>query len=269
MPTKAPYTHLDGSPCWTKNCSRNHIAVQNAYQKIQQALPAIETTDSIEPMNDMIGKRFKHPHTPHLPFSLSVQEDDFIINPKALKFLQSGIPLVTTSKMDGGSVTYYPDFFHARSIDSGTHKWDQPAKKVWARIHNDIPEGWRITGESMYARRSVGYENLPGPFLLYAVWNDKNEMLTWDEIEQWANLWEIPTVPVLYKGNDYNEAIKAWGRNHSPENSEGFVLRNAGSFTYDDFENNIAKMVRANHIQTSDDWRRRDDFALNTFQTWQ
>lgn len=208
---------------------------------------------------------YKYPRTPHLPFSPGATSDDKYADNKTIDFLQSEIDLVVTEKMDGGNLTFYRDAFHGRSLDSGTHAWDRMAKALWASVCNDIPDNWRISGESLYARRSVSYDNLPSVFLIFGIWNEENEMLSWDEIEEWAELLGIPTVPVLYRGKSYDEATSVWFDKLNPDVSEGFVLRNSGRFSYRDFDKNMVKYVRANHVQTCADWRHRDDFAVNTF----
>jgi len=207
----------------------------------------------------------KYPKTSHLPHSPGMTDDDKRISLAGLSYLQSGIELVVTEKMDGGNVTFYRDAFHGRSLDSGTHAWDTYARALWAQVRHDIPTGWRLSGESMYARRSVAYENLPGVYIMFGIWDDRNMLLGWDETVEWANLLGLPTPPVLYRGNDYEEAILAWSRQRDQEHSEGFVLRDAGRFSYADFSTHISKWVRAQHIRTSDSWRHRDDFPVNTF----
>ena len=217
-------------------------------------------------MNEVTSALYSYPRTPHLPESPGSTSDDKWASPATLKFLDSGIELVTTIKMDGGNVSLYPDYFHARSLDSGTHAWDTLAKQIWSRVRFDIPEGYRVSCESMYARRSVAYENLKSPLYVIGIWNDNNEMISWDETEEWADLLELPTVPVIYRGTSLKDARTVWGKNYDSETSEGFVVRNAAAIPYENFNQNIAKYVRANHVTTRADWRHRDDFALNTFQ---
>jgi hypothetical protein len=208
---------------------------------------------------------FKYPRTPHLPQSEGMTDDDKMASPATLAYLQSGIELVVTEKMDGGNLTFYPNYFHGRSLDSGTHAWDQHAKSLWASVRHDIPQGWRVSGESMYARRSVSYDGLPGVFLVFGVWDDTNTLLSYDEMVEWAGLLGLPVVPLLYRGNDYSKAVKAWGELKDSQTSEGFVVRDAGRIPYDEFANRVGKFVRANHVRTSADWRHRDDCAVNTF----
>lgn len=214
-----------------------------------------------------MSDHYKYPRTPHLPFSPGATSDDKWASQSTLDRLASGIEIVTTEKMDGGGLSFYHDGFHGRSLDSGTHAWDHVAKGIWASIQMDIPEGWKISGESMYARRSVAYENLPSAFIIFGIWNEKKEALAWDDVVLWSELWGLPTVPLLYRGTDFQNATHIWFESHDSNTSEGFVVRNAGSFAYADFDQNIAKYVRANHVRTSADWRHRDDFELNTFIT--
>jgi hypothetical protein len=208
---------------------------------------------------------YSYPRTPHLDFSPGATSDDKYASPDTLAFLQSGVEIITTEKMDGGNLSLYRDYFHGRSLDSGTHSWDTFAKQIWSEIRFDIPEGWRISCESMYARRSVAYENLASPLYIIGIWDDKNTLLSWDDTVIWAELLGLPSVPLLYRGTDYKKASKVWFTEMDDEKSEGFVIRNAGAIPYEKFGDNIAKWVRANHVRTAADWRHRDDFALNTF----
>lgn len=207
----------------------------------------------------------KYPRTPHLPWSQGATSDDKLISATDLAHLESLPDFVVTEKMDGGNLTMYREYFHARSLDSGTHAWDTAAKALWANVRYMIPAGWRISGESMYARRSVAYDNLPSVYLIFGVWDESNNALDWDTVEELAAELGIPTVPVLYRGNSFDEAKAIWPATKDSETSEGFVIRNADSFPYDEFYKNIAKYVRADHIRTRADWRHRDDFALNGF----
>ena len=206
----------------------------------------------------------KYPRTPHLPTSMSATSDDKWIAADALAYLQSGIELCVTEKMDGSNYNIVRDRAYARSIDGTNHAWDTPAKTLWSNIRWDLPENIRLSGESMYGRRSVGYENLPGPFILFAVWED-DTLLSWDDMLEWAELFNIPTVPLLYRGTDFTKAVTAWSETKDDTTSEGFVVRDAGSFQYDEYASHAAKWVRANHVRTEASWRHRDDFAVNTF----
>ena len=50
------------------------------------------------------------------------------------------------------------------------------------------------------------------------------------------------------------------------EGGEGIVVRNADSFTLNEFPHNIAKYVRSNHVQTDEHWSQR---TIECNQLWQ
>lgn len=206
---------------------------------------------------------YKYPRTPHLPESLTATADDKHVTLETLKFLQSGIPLVVTEKMDGGNISLYRDYYHGRSLDSGTHSWETVSKRLWAETRHLIPAGWRVSCESLYARRSVSYDHLEGFLYVFGVMDENRNVLDWETVELVAQELGLPLVPVLYRGNSFKEACAAWGEQLNDKVSEGYVIRNAGSFPSAEFESNVAKMVRENHVRTNADWRHRDDFGLN------
>lgn len=212
-------------------------------------------------MND--NEAVKYPRTPHLPNSEGMTSDDKKVSKTGLKNIMSSSDLVVTEKMDGGNVTMTRNLFFARSINSGTHLWDTPVKALWASLRHDIPEGWRVSGESLYARRSVAYGHLPGVFMVFGIWNEENELLSWDETVEWAEILGLPMVPVLYRGSRFEDAVTVWHKTMNSDTSEGFVIRTAGAIPHAEFANNFAKYVRANHVRTNAGWRRRDDFELN------
>jgi hypothetical protein len=206
----------------------------------------------------------KYPRTPHLPHSPGKASDDKVIT--SLSGFENQ-EIVTTEKLDGSNITLASDIIHARSVDSGIHRWDAPVASIWATIRQDIPLGWRVSGESLYARRSVAYNDLPGYFIVFGIWNEKNELLSWDETIEWANLLNLPIVPVLYRGHDFEKACEIWHELKDSTNSEGFVIRVASSIPADQFKNKVAKYVRADHVRTAANWRHRDDFFRNTIAT--
>lgn len=205
----------------------------------------------------------KYPRTPHLPFSPGATSDDKYASTEAIAHLSSGIELISTEKLDGGNYSMSRSGSYSRSLDSGTHAWDTKAKALWANIRWDIPEGWRISGESLQARRSVGYDNLPDVYLVFGIWDETNTLLDWDSTVEFSELLGLTTVPLLYRGNDYSKAVTAWKSVKDESVSEGFVVRSAGRIPYDEFNMNVAKWVRANHVTTDAGWRGRDDFAEN------
>lgn len=210
-------------------------------------------------------EKFKYPSTPHLPGSGSMTKDDSSASLETLKLLQSGIELVVTEKMDGGNISLYRDDFHARSLDAKAQPWDFAAKAKWAEIRYSIPYDMRISGESVHARRSVAYDDLPGPILVFGVWRDR-QLLSWNDTEAITHDLGLPTVPVIYRGADFNGALEAWRESgRTVDDSEGFVVRDAGPYSSDDFALHMAKWVRANHVRTSAEWRKHSDFDRNGY----
>jgi RNA ligase len=94
----------------------------------------------------------KYPRTYHLPWSEGIQDDD-----RTLESLDAfaGRRVVVTEKMDGENTSLYRDHLHARSLDGRHHPSRNWVKQFWSRLRADIPEGWRICGENLYARHSI------------------------------------------------------------------------------------------------------------------
>lgn len=207
------------------------------------------------------GRAGKYPRTFHLPGSPGATSDDRI--QQDLSWLDG--ELVVTEKLDGGNLTFTRDTMYARSPDSGTQPWDVPAKALWAMTAYRIPDGWRVCGESMWARRSIAYTDLPGVFIVFGIWDETDTLLGWDDTVDWAQRLELPVVPVLYRGGSLSEARAAWAQRCDAERSEGFVIRSAGRIRAAEFNLQLLKWVRAEHVRTDDAWRHRDDFAVNGF----
>lgn len=212
-------------------------------------------------MSGVAGGARKYPRTFHLPDSPGATADDKVQHD--LSWLDG--ELVVTEKLDGGNLTFTRDAMYARSVDSGTQPWDRPAKALWAMTAYRIPDGWRVCGESMWARRSIAYPDLPGIFIVFGIWDETDTLLGWDDTVEWACRLELPTVPVLYRGASLSEARGAWRARRDPETSEGFVVRVAGRISAADFSTRLVKWVRCDHIRTTAAWRHRDDFEVNGF----
>ena len=195
----------------------------------------------------------KYPRTHHFPFSLGLQNDDRMVEDPDM-FV--GKTVVVTEKLDGENTSMYSDHIHARSLDSKHHPSRTVVKQLHAQIAHEIPEGWRLCGENMYAKHSIFYDALPSYFLLFSIWNARNECLSWKFTEEWAALFGVDLVPVLYHGPWDEEKIQAcWtGESRFGPDQEGYVVRSVGGFPYDDFSKNVAKYVRKGHVQTGEFW---------------
>jgi hypothetical protein len=192
-------------------------------------------------------KYIKYPRSNHVPWSQSVNKDDRVLK-DVNHFV--GKRVIVTTKMDGENTSMYNDYIHARSIDSNNHPSRNWVKNFWSGIRYDIPEGWRICGENLYAEHSIHYKDLDSYFMLFSIWNDKNECLSWDETVEWAELMNIKTVPLLYDGVfDEITIRKLWDESKRDE-MEGYVIRLASSFKYAEFGRSLAKFVRKGHVQS-------------------
>lgn len=200
--------------------------------------------------------RTKYPRSFHLPWSLGKTDDD-----KTLGSVEHfvGRTVVVTEKLDGENTSIYSDgYMHARSLDSRPHQSQDWVRALAARIGPDLPQGWRVCGENLFARHSLAYDRLESYFYVFALYNEYNRCLSWAETEEWAALLDLPTVPVLYEGPWDEPTVRACYDRHSKvgHESEGYVVRVADGFEYHDFSQSLAKFVRANHVQTgAKHWR--------------
>lgn len=195
----------------------------------------------------------KYPRTYHLPWSPGITKDD-----RAMKddSVFQGKEVVVTLKMDGENTTMYKDFIHARSLTMEPHPSRSRVKAIHASIAADIPDLWRVCGENVTAVHSLKYENLPGHFLVFSIWNDRNICLAWDGTVEWAELLGLPMVPTLFRGKYDRKEIE---KRFFPliKEHEGYVIRLAESFPYSAFRSSVAKYVREGHVQTHGHWMRQ------------
>ncbi len=191
----------------------------------------------------------KYPRTPHLPWSSGAGSDDVSL-PDTHVFARQEV--VVTEKLDGENTTLYRRGLHARSLDPRPHPSRDWVKGLQGRVGYLIPDGWRVCGENLYARHSLGYHDLESYFYLFSVWDENNVALDWDDTLTWAASLDVPTPRELYRG-PWNEAlIRALPVD--PEVMEGYVVRTVRGFPYAEFQDHVAKYVRAGHVQTDEHW---------------
>jgi len=209
----------------------------------------------LEHVLHLFSNYVKYPRTYHLPWSPGFTKDDRILN-NVDHFLNR--PIVITEKMDGENTTMYRDYMHARSIDSEHHASQSWARNLHSRISSSIPFGWRICGENLYAKHSIQYNNLESYFLVFSIWDDKNNCLSWNDTLDWCSLLDLAHVPVRYTSSFLNsstmQSICKQLQNDSL--SEGYVIRVVDEFHYSAFRHNIAKYVRDGHVSTTHHWKR-------------
>lgn len=194
---------------------------------------------------------YKYPRTPHLPWSPGSTNDD-----KILKDLNAwiGREVVVTEKMDGENTTLYRDHMHARSLDSKHHESRNYVKGIWGQVKYDIPEGWRVCGENLYAKHSIAYDELESYFMVFSIWNEENFCLSWKETLEYSLLLNLTPVRELFRGKFDLEFFKEFHTTLDLEHQEGYVIRSANGFHYDEFGNNVVKWVRKGHVTTSQHW---------------
>jgi len=209
----------------------------------------------IAPVLHLFSNRVKHPRTFHLPWSPGVTDDDRVMPDL---FGLEGEEVVATVKMDGEQTSMYRDGFHARSVDPSPHPSRDWLWGVHRRMGHEIPENWRVCGENLYAVHSITYRSLPAHFLVHSVWDDRNECLPWAETEEWAALLGFGTVPVLWRGPwDEARARATYVPIFGGDECEGYVVRVARRFRYQEYPRAVGKYVRAGHVQPHGHWSRR------------
>lgn len=197
----------------------------------------------------------KFPKIPHLPWSKSISNDDKVI--RSIDFLKNK-PLIYTEKMDGENTCFGKHIIHARSTDSQyNNPWQTYMKREWNNFKHLIPEQILIYAENMYSIHSIEYEKLNNYFYVFSMFDmNENEFLSWDNTVNLCNELDFKTTPFILKSTKLIEL-------DIPETSmlgntcEGYVVRNANSFKKNTFHENIAKCVRANHVQTDEHWTKK------------
>lgn len=217
--------------------------------------PEFEPDNVYDKWGKILNEFVKYPKTHHLPWSEKMSKDD-----KRLKNTDhfNGKRVIVSVKMDGECTSIYPTKTHARSLDSRHHPSRGWVKNLWGQIGYQIPEGWRICGENMFAFHTIPYENLETYFYVYSIW-DGNRCLNWDETLEWCNLLGLTTVPIIYDGIYDEEKIKKlYQAKFEGNDMEGYVVRLADEYFYNDFHKSIAKYVSSNFVIEDDDhWMER------------
>lgn len=208
----------------------------------------------------------KYPRTHHLPWSPGLTDDDRML--KTTEHFH-GRRVIVTKKMDGENTSMYTDHIHARSIDSKGGEDRAWVKNFWSNICYEIPEGWRVCGENLWAEHSIHYTGLESYFYGFSVWNERNVCLSWDDTMEYFALLGIQSVPVLYDGVWDENVIRELGKGLDEVGSErwkeleGYIVRVADSFPYSQFRSSLAKFVRKGHVQTAKHWRQGRAFIPN------
>jgi len=227
-------------------------------------------------------KYYKFPRIYHYEWSKNLQNDDRRL-PSTEGFM--GENVIVSLKCDGENTSAYSDIIHARSVDSKSHPSRDWIKSLHAKIKHQIPTGYRICLENMYALHSIFYTELESYAYVFNIFDEENYCLDWDTTKEFADYLGLKTVPVLYDGPWDEEkiknlevktnAFKGWtpkenikdfaefrklilsGKNveeFANTVQEGYVCRITDCFHYDDYSKYVAKAVQKNHVKSSDNW---------------
>ena len=196
----------------------------------------------------LFSKYIKYPRTYHLPWSPGASSDDRIL--KDVDCF-NGREVVVTLKMDGENTTMYNDYIHARSLNDKKHWSKDWIKNFHSQISHDIPDDMRLVVENLYAKHSILYTNLISYCYGISVWNGLS-CLDWDATAEWFSLFNIPIVPILYRGIWNDNIIRSIQLNYNMD--EGYVVRLSEGFHYKDFSKCVAKYVRKGHVTSNDHW---------------
>ena len=193
------------------------------------------------------------------------------VHPDPRRFV--GESVVVTEKLDGGNTLLHAGKVYARSVSAPSDaKWMAMVKKHHA---------WKVTepevylyGEDIYGvhlfwsgRRAACIEYEPvqehETFHAFALRDAQGDFTSFAEVEAYAKQREIPVVPVLFRGRFRSLAeIREFVVCAHGEPSvlggerEGVVLRLARGFPAMEFQHNVCKSVRADHVQTAQHWTR-------------
>lgn len=201
----------------------------------------------------------KYPKTPHLPWSPGIAWDDFALAPRFQRYSD----VIVTEKMDGENTTLYHDYIHARSLDMSYHQSRTWVKNLHAKIAHEIPDDWRICGENLFAKHAIAYRDLPSYFLVFSIWAG-DRCLSWQDTVDYCDVLGLHTVPVLWgPGMWFEDDMPAYLQSNPfssrySDEIEGYVIRTAGEFRVKDFQRNIAKWVRPNHVNPdTQNWKAK------------
>lgn len=195
----------------------------------------------------LFTKYVKYGRTNHLPWSDGVHDDDRVLSSLEQFY---GKEIVVTEKMDGENTTIYNNYLHARSIDGRSHESRNWVKNFAASWQYYLSDDERICGENLYAKHSIGYDDLPSYFLGFSMWSGERR-LHWDDMLENFDILGISTAKTLYRGKWDEEVIRNLWSSDQWDSCEGYVLTTVDGFNFRDFRKYVGKFVRKNHVQTA------------------
>lgn len=228
--------------------------------------PSVRAILAAGGMLDLFDRRVRYPRTFHHPASPGGGDDDrYLRDVSAFE----GHEVVVTAKLDGESTTMMSDCVYARSPDSKYHPTRTRVTALHGQVAHLIPDRWRVCGENLQGLHAIAYRDLPSPFFVFAVYDERNVALSWDDTVEVANMLGLPLAPVLYRGVFDESAILSLVDTPPPwaDQAEGLVCRFAGEIAYRDWCASSFKWVRPDHTRPHDQhWMNRTDVPENGFR---
>lgn len=203
----------------------------------------------------------KYNRTYHLNWSPGATSDDKISDDISNLI---GTEIVITEKLDGENSGMVNDGVFARSHATfTTSNWSREVRQLHdIKVRGNLDDDVYLFGENMEGIHSIEYTDLKSYFYLFGV-RDNNIWIPWEQVEEYAYLLDLETVPVLFKGlvgseKELKEIVDDLVSKPSELGGEreGIVVRNAGLFHNDHFKDNVAKWVRKDHVKTDQHWSR-------------
>ena len=198
----------------------------------------------------------KYPKTFHLPYSEKLSSKDDRRHSTDDHF--NGKEVIVTIKMDGENTSIYNDTSHARSIDSlidsEDRRWIESLRHTKLSM---LREGIRVCGENLFYKHTCEYNNLEDMFYCFSIW-DKEVCLSWDDTTNMCDQLGIITVPVIYRGIYDKDTVMSIFKDYSNrtlDDVEGFVVRLAESFEYNQFKWCVSKFVNRTFEIPPQHWR--------------
>ena len=213
----------------------------------------------------------KYGRTYHYPFSPRTTSDDRIAHDywDHIKCIPN---LIHTEKLDGENncLSKYGVFARSHAAPA-TSPWTESLRRFWQLVRHDLGD-LEIFGENLYAIHSIEYRKLEHHFYVFGI-RLHEHWLGWEETRFYANLLDLPTVPVLgteqmpddRKLFEDKMLMLVNGRGTfepydvsegKATTIEGIVTRNANGYLAADFAKNLFKYVRKGHVKTDVHWIR-------------
>jgi len=236
---------------WGNQILRNGTRIKGELFEDESVQKILKAGNVLNEFTDYV----KYPRTYHLPYSPGMNRDDHM---RTDTKIFRGQKIMICEKLDGENTSCYTDRITARSLETSSHPSRNWVKNLWAQFSYNIPTGWRVCGENMFAKHAIHYSKANGNalktfFYMFSIWDDKNMCLSWDETVEWAELLGLTLVPVYYYGvynidviADLNKKMET-----SPDIVEGYVIRLAREYHYSEFRDVCGKYVRKNHVQNN------------------